>query len=242
MLAFRSGVAAVLFAAQVGVCAAEEPSPVVGSDPALARVLYFSGADFWHTGAFVHGGLLWSPGGITREGFTLKLLAAGGTYTYRSGAREITGLAAIGSVMPGWRFKADKFELTVYGGLDVQNHQLSPDDPGGRLRGGYIGARAGGDLWYEPISGVMVAANASVSTIGPSYWTRIASGLRLFDRVWIGPEAQALGSPHYDQLRLGIHATALKTGDFEWSVGAGFACDSDHRSGFYARLGVLTRR
>jgi hypothetical protein len=88
----------------------------------------------------------------------------------------------------------------------------------------------------------MVAANASVSTIGPSYWTRIATGLRLFDSIWIGPEAQALGGPHYDQFRIGIHATALKTGDFEWSAGAGFACDDDHRSGFYARLGVLTRR
>jgi hypothetical protein len=127
MRGWGRAVAAAFVATHVGVCAAEE-SPSVSTEQALARVLYFSGADFWHTGAFVHGGLLWSPGGITREGFTLKLLGAGGTYTYRSGAREITGLAAIGSVMPGWRFKADKFELTVYGGLDVQNHHLSPDD------------------------------------------------------------------------------------------------------------------
>jgi hypothetical protein len=39
-----------------------------------------------------------------------------------------------------------------------------------------------------------------------------------------------------------MHATSFRTGMFEWTLGLGYARDSDDRNGFYARLGVLTRR
>jgi hypothetical protein len=41
-------------------------------------VLLFAGTDIWRDGAFLYGGTLWSPAGLDREGFTLKLLLAGG--------------------------------------------------------------------------------------------------------------------------------------------------------------------
>jgi hypothetical protein len=238
-------VAAVLLTASAGLCAEEEG--LLDLSPAAApQALFFSGLDVWHTGAFVHGGLLWSPQGLEREGFTLKLLVGAGQYRYRSGALgglEITGTNSLAAIMPGWRFKAEAFEATVYAGIDVQDHQLTPDDPGSRLRGLRAGLRAGADIWYEPTPGVMMlAANVSISTIGPTYWTRIAAGWRAFDAVWLGPEAQALGGPDYQQWRIGVHATSLKTGALEWQAGVGFATDSDKRSGVYARLGVLTRR
>ncbi|HEX2215077.1 MAG TPA: cellulose biosynthesis protein BcsS, partial [Xanthobacteraceae bacterium] len=187
----------------------------------MPRFLLFSGADFWPTGAFVHGGFLWSPNGIQREGFTVKLLAGSGAYRYRSGALgnvEVTGSQSLGSVMPGWRFGSGKFELTGYAGLDVQDHRLSHFDPGNRLHGTHVGLRAGADLWYEPAQSTMLAANVSASTIGPSYWSRLAAGWRFFEAVWLGPEIQALGGPTYEQLRIGVHGTSLKTGAFEWSA------------------------
>jgi len=39
-----------------------------------------------------------------------------------------------------------------------------------------------------------------------------------------------------------MHLTGVKAGWFEWSAGGGWAMDSDERSGFYGRLGVLIRR
>lgn len=224
----------------------EERTPVDLSPAAVNRTLYFSGLDVWHRGAFVHGGLLWSPDGLEREGFTLKLLTGYGTYRYRSGGlrgAEVTGTNFLGSIMPGWRFKQGAFEATVYGGLDLQHHHLTPDDAGSRLRGLGAGVRVGADLWYEPLPAtMMLAANASVSSVGPTYWTRLAAGWRAFEAIWAGPEAQALGGSGYQQWRLGIHVTSLQTGQLEWSAGLGFATDSDRRSGFYARLGLLTRR
>ena len=63
----------------------------VSTGPARAgddgtQFLLFSGADLWRDGRFMHGGLLWSPGGLDREGFTLQLIGSGGLYRYRSGA------------------------------------------------------------------------------------------------------------------------------------------------------------
>jgi hypothetical protein len=43
-----------------------------------------------------------------------------------------------------------KFIATIYGGLDVQNHRTSPDDPSAGLRGDYVGFRVNAELWYEP--------------------------------------------------------------------------------------------
>jgi hypothetical protein len=78
------------------------------------RYLLFSGFDVWRNGGFVHGGFLWSPDGLAREGFSLKLLLAGGSYRYQSGTIDITGQQALAAVMPGWRFKGDRIELTVF--------------------------------------------------------------------------------------------------------------------------------
>jgi hypothetical protein len=103
------------------------------------------------------------------------------------------------------------------------------------------GVRAGVDVWYEPSPSMMLAANVSASSIGPSFWSRIAAGWRAFDRFWLGPEALAMGDSTYQQIRAGMHVTSFKPGNFEWSAGAGYVLDSDSRSGPYVRLGVLTR-
>lgn len=235
-----SGVAAALLAATV--CIADESAP--RGEPGTPQWMFFAGAEGWHSGAFGHGGLLWSPGGLFAEGFTLKLLAGGGTYRYRAGGPlgvDVMGTAMLGAVMPGWRFKVGKLEVTAVAGLDVQDHRLSLDDPGNRLRGTLFGVRVGVDAWYEPMERMMLAANVSASSVGPSFWARLATGWHAFGMFWLGPEVQGLGGPNYQQFRAGAHITSFRSGLFEWSAGAGFATDSDGRSGAYGRLGVLAR-
>ena len=89
----------------------------------------------------------------------------------------------------------------------------------------------------------MLAADASVSTVGPSYNARLAAGWRAFDAFYLGPEVQAFGADdNYRQFRAGLHITGFRTEQFEWSVGAGWAIDTDDRSGAYGKIGVFTRR
>jgi hypothetical protein len=206
------------------------------------RDLIFRGVDLWWNGGFSHAGLLWSPDGLDREGFVLKSLIGAGSYRYRAGTDDIVGYHAVLSLMPGWRFKGNGFETSVFVGLDSQLHMLVPDDPTSRLRGLRVGSRLGLDVWLEPVPSAMINGFATLSTVGPSYAIRAAFGWRFFDWVYLGPEAQATGSTDYRQLRLGLHATSFAIGPYEFSAGAGYVRDSDQRTGLYGRFGVLTRR
>jgi Cellulose biosynthesis protein BcsS len=207
--------------------------------------LFFSGGELWREGATVHGGVLWSPDGLSQEGFTFKLLLAGGTYRYRSD--EIIGQYGLVAAMPGWRFKHDRFEAVIYLGLDAQDHRLVPDDPSNRLRGVHTGVRAGMDLWFEPVESVMFSTAWSASTIGWNFWSRAQAGVRIPGLGWIGPELHALGDLRYPQqtyhqYRAGVHLTGFRTNDYEWSFGAGYVADTDRRTGAYGRIGLNVRR
>jgi hypothetical protein len=208
-----------------------------------AQILLFSGADLWRDGRFAHGGLLWSPGGLERDGFTGKLIFSGGLNRYRSGALGnawVIGAEEEVQMLPGWRFKRDRLDVKVFAGLDIKNDATSPYDPSNRLHG--VGVRAAADLWFEPTSSTMIAADASLSSIINSYSARAAFGWRLHDWFYLGPEAQAFACIGFTQARFGLHLTGFKTQKFEWSAAIGWARDSDHRSSPYLRIGVLTRR
>lgn len=211
-----------------------------------ARFLLFSTTDLWRQGGFAHGGLLWAPSGVDREGPVLKLMFGGGIYHYVSGALgrvDVRGEQLAASILPGWRFVHDRFTVTFFIGNDFQQHRLKPDDPSAGLRGNYVGARTGFELWYEPTATTMIAADGFLSTIGPSYSLRLATGLRAFDAFYLGPEVQAFGAGHnYRQFRAGLHITGFRTAELEWSAGFGWATDSDDSGGAYGKLGVFTRR
>ena len=210
-----------------------------------ARVLLFATSDLWHQGGFSYGGTLWAPNGLDRDGPVSKLMFGGGLYHYNSGALgniDVAGREFAASVLPGWRFVRDNVFVTVFLGYDFQHHHLTPDDPSAGLHGSYNGVRTGFELWWQPTASTMVAADASVSTIGPGYSVRLATGLRAFDSFYVGPEIHAFGADdNYRQFRAGMHITGYRTGLLEWSVGAGWATDSDDNSGAYGKLGVLTR-
>ncbi len=194
----------------------------------------------------MHGGVVWSPNGVDHSGFALKMMFGGGVYRYISGAlgnTEVTGNLVAGAILPGWRFVRGKFIATIYAGLDVQDHRLKPDDLSAGLRGSYAGLRVNAEVWYEPTTSTMIAADGSVSSIGVSYNARVAWGWKVFDRYYIGPEVQGFAAgDNYRQVRAGVHVTGLRTQMFEWSGGVGWATDSDRRDGIYAKLGLLMRR
>ncbi len=79
--------------------------------------------------------------------------------------------------------------------------------------------------------------------IGRSYSARAAYGRRISDRYYLGPEIAAFAAGgNYRQIRAGLHVTGMRTNLFEWSGAAGYASDTDRRSGLYGRLGVLMRK
>jgi hypothetical protein len=222
----------------VGVAVAETAAAGDSDD----HFLFFSGADLWRYGGFAHGGVLWSPDGLKQEGFTFKLLLAGGSYRYLSGATEITGQHGLVAALPGWRFKRDRSEAVVHLGVDAQDHKLTPDDPLNRLRGIHFGLRAGADIWLQQADEFMISGAFSASTIGANFWSRLQFGIWVPRLTWIGPEFHALGNMQYQQFRAGLHLTGLRTDTYEWTIGAGYVRDTDNRVGPYGRLGINFRR
>lgn len=237
--------AAMSFAVTFGFCCVWVSAGPAGAGDDGARFLLFSGADLWRDGRFMHGGVLWSPGGLDRDGFTLQVVISGGQYRYQSGAlnnAQVIGTDEEVQLLPGWRFKREALELTVFAGLDIKNDITAPDDPSNRLHGTSAGARVTANLWYEPTPATMLAADASLTTIATGYGARVAYGWKLHDWLYLGPEVQTFACTGYNTLRFGAHMTGLKTGQFEWSAAAGWSGDSDRRSSLYVRLGVFIRR
>jgi len=240
----RVHAAMALAAALVVCCVGVSGGPVWAGDGA-ARFVLFSGRDIWLNGAFAYGGLLWSPDGLDREGFTFKALISGGLYRYKAGdlgGERVVGAEFAGQLLPGWRIKRGPFEAKVFLGPEIQRNRLWPDDPGNRLRGSKFGLRFAVELWNEPSATTMAAADASLSSIATNYSARVAFGWRVLDQFYAGPETQVYGGDGYRQLRFGVHFTSFKTGDSEWSAAGGWAIDSDNRSSPYLRLGFMERR
>lgn len=237
--------AAVLIVCCVGVSA----GPAQAGDDEDATVILFSGRDIWRNGVFLYGGLLTAPGGFEQDGFLFKMIYSLGAYSYNAsnlgGAQVIAG-EAIGAVLPGWRIKRGDVEAKFFFGPDFEYHPLWPDDPGNRLRGAAVGLRMAVELWYEPTPSSVIAADFSLTTIVGDNSGRLAYGWRMPDDAFggfvVGPEIQYFGSYGYRHFRFGAHITGLKTDDAEWSGAAGWARDSEGRSGPYLRLGWLRRR
>ena len=205
-------------------------------------VMLFAGFDIWQHGFSGHAGLLWAPQTLARDGFLVKLLAAGGAYRYRSAGVNVTGLHALDSVMAGYRLERNGFEVRLFAGPDFQYHRLSTFDFNNKLQGMLYGVRVNAEAWWQPVPDMMIASSVSASTIGNTFGARAAFGWRFMDHFFAGPEVETFTDFHYRHYRIGAHVTAFRTGDFEWSLGGGYAIDNNSRSGAYGRLSVLTRR
>jgi hypothetical protein len=205
--------------------------------------LLFAGTDLWRDGAFLNGGLLWSPAGLDTSGFTLKLLLAGGRYIYPSGTlgMDVAGTALSASVLPGWRMTHDGLTIDVYAGPVAQDYRLSPYDPGSLLRGAYAGGQFATDLWYQPTASTLIALDGSIASIGLIGSARAAFGWRSSEPFFIGPEAQTIWCVDYQQWRFGAHVTGWRIDALELSGAAGWAVESFGRTGPYVRIGLNTR-
>lgn len=210
-----------------------------GTQP--GRLLFYTGVDAWHFGATGYGGVQWAPRGLDKEGFILRLIASEGLERYNAVPKRITTQIFRASVLPGWKFKRDGFEVQIFAGPDFEID--TPDSINAtKMRGTHFGARGGADFWWEPIPQLMLASSFSATTIANAYSARGAMGWRLADLFWLGPEISTSGDDFSQQYRVGIHLTGFKAAGLDWSAAAGYVQDSFNRNGIYGRLGVSLRR
>jgi len=223
-----------------GAAAQDASLLVTGPDDAGApgpeRFLLFSGVELWRASTAAYGGLHWAPGGLNEDGLVARLLLSRNFERYGPDSTSIaraTGLAGI-------RVKQGAFELKLMAGPQLESND--PTSPAARLRGTRLGLQAVAETWWEPAPALMLASSWSATTLGTGYGGRIASGFRLFDLAWSGPEVSAFTDEFSTQTRVGLHLTGVRWQDLEWSAAFGYLQDSFHRNGAYGRVSVLVRR
>ncbi|MCO5129535.1 MAG: cellulose biosynthesis protein BcsS [Xanthobacteraceae bacterium] len=221
----------------------------VSSDPdelsggaAPERFLFFSGFDLWNFGYAGYAGAQWAPASLNSDGFVLGAFVSEGVERFDTPATRYRTAILRASILPGWRFKRGSLEVKVFAGPDFERDTVAPAQVGRLPYRNSFGARATVDLWWEPTAATMLSASASATTIGSGTSARVAGGWRLSDAGWIGPEIAVSADRFSEQYRVGAHLTGVRTGDFEWSLAAGYVRDSFRRSGIYGRITVLTRR
>lgn len=206
------------------------------------QVLLFGGFDLWRNSLAGYGAVQWAADGLNSDGFIIRLVLSEGTERYRTPTTTFSTDIFRASILPGWRFQREKLEIKLLAGLDFEHHNLTPDVIDAKLRGGYPGVRVAAETWLEPVPEIMLTTSFYFTSIGSGYGARVASGWRLFDQFWVGPELSGSGDQFSRQVKLGAHLTGLKIAEWEWSGAAGWVTDSFHRSGPYARVGFLTRQ
>ena len=203
------------------------------------EALYWSGYDIWRNGYAGFGGIESSPAIFGEDAVLLRITALDGIDVYQTGKAIYRTQTLSGALMVGGRFKRGSLEVKGLAGVDLQARLLLNPTLAWieRLQ---AGVRIAAEAWWEPIPSAMVAAAVSMSTNSAARVARIAAGYRLFDLAWVGPELAVASDIYSSQYRAGLHVTALRFADFEWSVAGGYVRDSFNRGGLYGRIGVST--
>lgn len=243
VVALRGMVAALIAAAACVVCGHSRSA--AAGEAENSSLLVFSGTDLWRYGAFLYGGTVWAPTGLdSGSGFSLKTLLSTGDYSYLSGggSQDIDGELFSAAILPGWHFNRSGLSIGLFAGPTVQNYQLSPNDPGARLSGAYVGADFAADVWYQPNAAIMMAFNGAIASIGPTGYVHVALGERVFGQAFAGPEMQAIWSGNYQELQVGAQLTGLQVNTLQWTAGGGWALGTMQRSSPYLHVGISWRR
>jgi Cellulose biosynthesis protein BcsS len=136
----------------------------------------------------------------------------------------------------GYQTNAGNLRLTGNVGVDYQDYDLSPDDPGNPVNGSETGFFVSGDTEIINPKPFFFGAIGQYSTAYEWYWSRVRTGFAFgqgdyaFQKVIFGPEGIFFGNIGFDAQRAGgflsfpvkLGATPLSitlSGGYQWIGG-----------------------
>ncbi len=150
-------------------------------------------------------------GDIAKEGAVLRVYNGLAAYNYEASLAprgEIDGLLYQVDVMPGYQIVRGGATFGAYLGFDFQDSHLSPNDPTNAVNGSKGGIKVALSYEYDekkhPIIGSL---NGEYSSVFDTYYAEARLGLRLGDKLVVGPEAEADGDTGYNGQTLGGYGT-----------------------------------
>lgn len=167
----------------------------------------FSGLDVSPDAYYAYQGIIVALNrNLSKDGFVLRLFGGYGSYRYDE--NSVPGGVVDGDVrqfdaMIGYKATIGRLYASAYVGVDYQDHQLTPADPGNVVSGSRAGMKIAADLETDrEQKGLYFGLDGSYSTAFDSYWARARVGHNTGKLVF-GPEGILLGNEGYDSHRLG---------------------------------------
>lgn len=143
-------------------------------------------------------------GDLDRSGFLYRILGTIGSYEYDSFGTDFDGDFWQGDIMLGYQIVSNGVTVAAYVGVDHQDHDISPVDPGNPLSGSETGFKVALDIETDRSRGAMLygALESEYSTAFDNYAVLGRIGAN-WGGITIGPEGMLLGDVSGDAQRLG---------------------------------------
>jgi len=170
--------------------------------------MVFGGLTATPTSAFGYiGGVTGVGSDLWSDGYRVRVQAGAGTYEHEiTGAKNKDIPFASAELMAGYSRGFGKARLSGFLGVHVESHNNK--NPGADIDGTDIGVKGQAELWLPLSDKAHIVASGSLSSVHTSYYATVRAMRRISKRFAIGPEAVAMGSRYYDQVRLGLAGEA----------------------------------
>ncbi len=176
---------------------------------------------------------------MDRSGLRLRGSGIVGAYSYYPSnffLGKVNGVLVGGAFLMGYEWVFKGATVAVFGGAEVVNTSISPNDPNNLAKGTSAGFKIATDFYVTPTDATMISGVASYSTNFNSYYGRFKFGMALADRIYVGPEFGALGDNFFQQWRIGGHVTGLRFGLAQFGGAVGYLNDRVRGGGLYGTL------
>ncbi|MGH1404017.1 MAG: cellulose biosynthesis protein BcsS [Alphaproteobacteria bacterium] len=202
----------LVIGASVAFLALASTVPAMAQD-AGDKTAYWAGIDFTDDSTFGYAGVAYAlHDTLLEDGWLARVGIGYGEYEYNTVA--VSGLGVDGdnvraNAMVGYQKHFDTMLVSAFAGIDYNNHDLSPNDPGNDVDGSETGVMAQVEVRKNFDALTQLNLNVNYSTAYNNYYAtaRLERDLGSFK---IGPQVTALGSESFDHKRLGIY---VATGD-----------------------------
>ena len=171
-------------------------------------IMVFGGLTATPTSVFAYaGGVTGFGPDLWSDGYRVRILAGAGTYEHEiTGAKNKDIPFVSAELMAGYSRGFGEARLTGFLGVHVESH--NNNNTGADIDGTDFGIKGQGELWLPLSKRTHIVASGSLSSVHTSYYATVRAMRQINERFAIGPEAVAMGSRHYDQVRFGLAGEA----------------------------------
>ena len=169
------------------------------------------------------GALIAPFGTLDASGMRVMLSGEGGAYSYPVTGGSIDGTVVGGSLLAGYAFEGDNYEVNLLAGGNVLDHTLSAFDNDNPVQGTAAGAKVHADATLHPTPQTLVYGEGEYSTAFSTYYTNAKLGIQVFgiNGLFADPETGVSGDLQSNQWRVGAHLTEFTIGPLQLALGSG---------------------